>query len=584
MPYDEDEDDDYGYDQQAYEDEIYGSSNLNRSDDGNSSSGSSIGSDDEDALAQVHYSHSFRFEGQPHNNDDEDAESNASGLQDGANNELLPEDVLGKRDADTLIEVDDISDSEEERNELHVSDNKKAKANSSKMRVVTMKSVEPVAEVELEELVGAGDEGPQVSRYFMEVPDIFCFFCRKMGHTAKNCSEREMECYLCHSDHDPIRCKLSNFCYRCLKRGHMSGDCMEPAAPLDRCSFCDGFHSALRCPTIWRQYIYTPLDPSIPPLSRKQIEEKVNIFCYQCAEPDHFGDHCTHPPGYGHMGGSRKRPPKLTAFNNSSLEQHYHFERIRAFNEGAESYVPPSRSDWDKRNMQRNGGSPMVMSGSGRHIRFGSESPRRRSLRDHSPRRSGSSPHDRQDSFGPTRGASNRGRDRGDRRRDSRSQSPDLRDVIAARRSTDHRRDEFYNDFFGTNSDSRGDPLRDDRPRSRNHRPPSPSSHIRRKTDAYTGPVRRNSERDRYDPYSRSQSGHAKPGSRYDRSDRGSNSYNESSGESRSASAGSMRTVAGQTRFAHNTPTPAGSGRGFGPKYDGGYGGAIKSTGPSRRR
>ncbi|KAJ3190012.1 hypothetical protein HDU85_000303 [Gaertneriomyces sp. JEL0708] len=521
MPYDEDEDDDYGYDQQAYEDEIYGSSNLHRSDDGTSSSGSSIGSDDEDALAQVHYSHSFRFEGQTHSNDDEDAESNASDVQDGANNELLPEDVLGKRDADTLIEVDDISDSEEERNELLVCDNKKAKVNSSKMRVVTMKSVEPAAEVELEELVGAGDEGPQVSRYFMEVPDIFCFFCRKMGHTAKNCSER---------------------------------------------------------------YIYTPLDSSIPTLSRKEIEDKVNIFCYQCGEPDHFGDHCTHPPGYGHMGGSRKRPLKLTAFNNSSLEQHYRFERIRAFNEGAESYVPPSRNDWDKKSMHRNGGSPMVMSSSGRHIRFGSESPRRRSLRDHSPKRSGSSPYGRQDSFGSTRGASNHGRGRGDRRRNSRSQSPDLRDVIAARRSTDHRRDEFYNDFFGTNSDSRGDALRDDRPRPRNHRPPSPPSHIRRKTDAYTGPVRRNSERDRYDPYSRSQSGHAKTGSRYDRSDRGSNSYNGSSGESRSASAGSMRTVAGQSRFAHNTPAPAGSGRGFGPKYEGGYGGAIKSTGPSRRR
>ncbi|KAJ3212774.1 hypothetical protein HDU82_006406 [Entophlyctis luteolus] len=138
-------------------------------------------------------------------------------------------------------------------------------------------------EAEMEQTSAVG--GQDVNRYFEE--ERKCSFCRKPGHSYRQCKEKETECLLCNQDHDPTRCPLSDVCFACFRMGHRKDE----------------------CPNHWRKYtVAAPKkDAAVPEL---------RMFCYACASPLHFGDDCREQVRFG--GKSRG-----SAFNLDNLPRWY---------------------------------------------------------------------------------------------------------------------------------------------------------------------------------------------------------------------------------------------------------------------
>ncbi|KAJ3272852.1 hypothetical protein HDV01_005175 [Terramyces sp. JEL0728] len=138
-------------------------------------------------------------------------------------------------------------------------------------------------------------------RYFdpEQEDQIICRFCRKPGHTFKSCKEKETRCYLCKSDHDPVKCPLADICFHCYYRGHCRQDCRDRRSKY--CEYCrKSGHSTMECEKTWRQYIYKN-DPKGP----------ISVTCYHCGSSDHFGDYCSRK-------GSGYHPP--TAFDFDGID------------------------------------------------------------------------------------------------------------------------------------------------------------------------------------------------------------------------------------------------------------------------
>ncbi|KAJ3308095.1 hypothetical protein HDV04_000832 [Boothiomyces sp. JEL0838] len=153
----------------------------------------------------------------------------------------------------------------------------------------------------INEFLGTAQEVVQ-PRYFDpdQEEQIICRFCRKPGHTFKSCKEKETRCYLCKSDHDPVKCPLADICFHCFYRGHCRQDCKDRRSKY--CEYCrKSGHSTMECEKTWRQYIYNTKDPQGP----------ITVSCYNCGSEDHFGDYCQ-------RRGSGYHPP--TAFDFDDID------------------------------------------------------------------------------------------------------------------------------------------------------------------------------------------------------------------------------------------------------------------------
>jgi protein AIR1/2 len=121
------------------------------------------------------------------------------------------------------------------------------------------------------------------SRYYRST-EIICRYCRKPGHKFRNCPKTAIECNLCFTDHDPLRCPLSTICFQCWRRGHQKVDCPEYRITAKECSYCEvRGHSTMECERVWRHYILVDNPPLI---------NTFTVACYNCASLDHFGDFC----------------------------------------------------------------------------------------------------------------------------------------------------------------------------------------------------------------------------------------------------------------------------------------------------
>ncbi|TPX68027.1 hypothetical protein SpCBS45565_g03403 [Spizellomyces sp. 'palustris'] len=302
-----------------YEDELYKDPLENVDAEHTDSAESDL---EDNLLAHVNYNHSFTLEAEG----DDDAEDLSKG-------DILPEDLTNTKlndDEDDQRSSDmDISEDE------HISaltkgpqpdiDEPDIADVQAPLPVMKIKSAASTDVVELEDLLT--NSSFNHPRYFGS--EIMCLFCRKTGHTAKSCPEKETACFLCKADHEPLKCPLADVCYRCWRRGHQYKDCDASRDDRD-CAFCNEHHRVMECPGVWRQYIYTALSSS------KSVphERDAHIFCYECGLEGHFGDDCPH------QGRSRRRgPARDGAFSVKSLRQEYKFERYRA--QGV--FIPPRR-------------------------------------------------------------------------------------------------------------------------------------------------------------------------------------------------------------------------------------------------
>jgi hypothetical protein len=166
----------------------------------------------------------------------------------------------------------------------------------------------------------------QGSRYFAANGQK-CHFCRNRGHEAKNCPEKEVACFLCKSDHDPLRCPANEICYNCYKMGHMRRNCPEKTAHR-YCGHCQrNDHAHVECPEVWRRYVFDSPKKSKSPI-------RIQKYCYNCGTAGHFGDDC---PTLRSFPGSKR-----TVFNDRAIED-LNLDTRQQYNS------PPKREHQSKR-------------------------------------------------------------------------------------------------------------------------------------------------------------------------------------------------------------------------------------------
>ncbi|KAJ1809579.1 hypothetical protein LPJ75_004362, partial [Coemansia sp. RSA 2598] len=163
-------------------------------------------------------------------------------------------------------------------------------ASGTLMHSISMQKPRDAEENEYDYLDDAEIQGH--NRYFMEEKEALCFKCHQPGHMAKDCAVTT--CLTCgQNGHTTRDCKLSgSVCHRCNMRGHMSSECPLQSGRRNHsysngCSRCNSRnHHTEECSTIWRKYVYSA------PSSRGISYQEVSPWCYNCANPGHFGDDC----------------------------------------------------------------------------------------------------------------------------------------------------------------------------------------------------------------------------------------------------------------------------------------------------
>ncbi|KAH7887764.1 hypothetical protein F5I97DRAFT_1804724 [Phlebopus sp. FC_14] len=154
-------------------------------------------------------------------------------------------------------------------------------------------------------------------------PSIFkCKNCGVEGdHKSYECPVQI--CLTCgaRDEHSTRSCPISKICFTCGMKGHINKTCpnrfSRPAAAAalyddcDRCGSKD--HKMNECPTLWRIYQYVNDEERL--LTKQRREDRSNLsigqggegyigteeWCYNCANPGHFGDDCDelpHPSGF----------------------------------------------------------------------------------------------------------------------------------------------------------------------------------------------------------------------------------------------------------------------------------------------
>lgn len=117
-------------------------------------------------------------------------------------------------------------------------------------------------------------------RYYVDVKDSLCIFCKQKGHEFKNCKATSIDCYICRKNHDISKCPLSVSCFKCGNLGHRISDCT--ASNDLYCSYCEReTHHMHDCPWVWRQYVFK--DDAV------SDAHSYKISCYNCGQA-HFGD------------------------------------------------------------------------------------------------------------------------------------------------------------------------------------------------------------------------------------------------------------------------------------------------------
>lgn len=115
-----------------------------------------------------------------------------------------------------------------------------------------------------------------------------CDNCHERGHKRAQC--KVVICHKCGKvgDHYESQCPSTLVCLRCGEKGHYILQCKSKVRKKQYCRNCDTFqHGDEDCPSIWRSYL----------TKRNHDEEKEslvlpNIYCYNCASDEHFGDEC----------------------------------------------------------------------------------------------------------------------------------------------------------------------------------------------------------------------------------------------------------------------------------------------------
>ncbi|KAJ2229771.1 hypothetical protein H4R99_006394 [Coemansia sp. RSA 1722] len=192
------------------------------------------------------------------------------------------------------------------------------------------------------------------NRYFMEEKETLCFKCHQSGHIAKDCTTTT--CLTCgQNGHTTRECKLSgSVCHRCNMRGHMSSECPQQSGRRSHghssgCNRCHSRnHHTEECSTIWRKYVYSGNG------SRSISYQEVSPWCYNCANPGHFGDDC--PDEYSRWTSSYS---SNTAFgsNNCPGKIPYSDPNSRRYSDNKHSSAYDQRTPANKRPSSRHSAS-----------------------------------------------------------------------------------------------------------------------------------------------------------------------------------------------------------------------------------
>ncbi|BFZ63937.1 hypothetical protein YB2330_005074 [Saitoella coloradoensis] len=131
-----------------------------------------------------------------------------------------------------------------------------------------------------------------------------CHNCGEHGHMAKSCSI--IRCMTCGvvGEHETWHCPSTRMCNNCGGPGHLARHCPQPRKSHVGCSYCGSRrHMDVACPQIWRCYVSAKNPPQ---------DFEPNVWCYNCAAPDHYGDDCT----FARRGPQQQLEPSAFCIGN----------------------------------------------------------------------------------------------------------------------------------------------------------------------------------------------------------------------------------------------------------------------------